>query len=1042
MELKLLKGMRRGKFFRIFFSLSIIFMWNINYSQYQPILAPPKIPESIAISTPDVMSFQKYGNVPISLYNGKINMVIPFYEIQSGKINIPINLTYNSGGIKVDEIASQVGLGWNLNAGGNILVNVNDLPDGALTTNNYGTLINIPINVGYWRRYFLSNPVFNNNMRWFANVDSKPDFYHVNAPGLNNIFTIDDTNYNDYQSARSYIASFLYPKGHKIESIIGENLGSFQGIGFNGNEDGNPNLDLPTKPADVNFVAFFDFKKFEIKNEQGLVYKFSPGNIIESRTLPVLVDPTNIRLDPSYKLNINTYNLTSILDPSTKKIVEFTYETYQITHAQRIKFLSKGNNVSSNDGCNYKFIPEFEGQPIYSNEKLIKYHTATRLKKIKFDAGEVEFTYSNDRQDYDDKSLDYIKIKDLNGNTIKNFHLNYSYFDSKENCYQKECMRLKLDQIDEEYPTSTKMYYKFEYDYVNKLPKRFSYEQDFLGYYNNNGYINESFIGSDVSGPQPKLFFYPNKGPYSILPFNKTNDSNGREIAGDYSFAPNNFSLTGLLKKVTYETKGTTEFEYENNSFNFDGAQYMLGGTRIKKQKINNDNGIIRELEYQYVETDGKTSGYINSLPTFAYPNAQISNLNALPSQWTPFSFTTYDFDKSGLELTNNFIGYSRVIEREIGNGSTESLFNSANDYPDIKPQRQHRDICGKYLLDHSNFPGKLFENVNGRRGTLKQKIIRDEVGNILNKTENTYTYQVFSSINTVYYEPYKITDNEFYPRINQYNAYVEELSKINRERNLMTKETITDYKTIGNMVTDKFYTYSPIYPFIKEERILDNVNEFKFKNVYSFDLSPVQPLIGNLLSQNQLSEPHEIEGWKNSVLVSKIKTNFKSFTNNNILPESITTSKGNSNLEETMIIDSRDDNGNITQYHKTLGANTSLIYGYNKTKPIVKVENASFTQIQGYESNLQLLSNADNDRTLGNLGQEGALRNALNNLRIALPNAMITTFTYDPLFGITSVTDFKGDVQYYNYDDFGRLKSVKDKNGNILSQNQYHYKN
>jgi YD repeat-containing protein len=53
----------------------------------------------------------------------------------------------------------------------------------------------------------------------------------------------------------------------------------------------------------------------------------------------------------------------------------------------------------------------------------------------------------------------------------------------------------------------------------------------------------------------------------------------------------------------------------------------------------------------------------------------------------------------------------------------------------------------------------------------------------------------------------------------------------------------------------------------------------------------------------------------------------------------------------------------------------------------------------------------------------------------------MITTYTYKPLIGISTVTDPKGDTQTYIYDDFNRLKEVRDKDNNILSENQYHYR-
>ena len=78
----------------------------------------------------------------------------------------------------------------------------------------------------------------------------------------------------------------------------------------------------------------------------------------------------------------------------------------------------------------------------------------------------------------------------------------------------------------------------------------------------------------------------------------------------------------------------------------------------------------------------------------------------------------------------------------------------------------------------------------------------------------------------------------------------------------------------------------------------------------------------------------------------------------------------------------------------------------------------------------------------MGTTGKEGALRDALNNLRNAIPNAMVTTYTYDPLVGITSTTDPRGYTTYYDYDNANRLKHVKDAQGNVLSENTYYYKN
>lgn len=69
--------------------------------------------------TPNAASLGKYGDIPVSHHTGVTNISIPIYTIQEGDINLPISLDYHSSGIKVDEVASWIGLGWSLNVGGN-----------------------------------------------------------------------------------------------------------------------------------------------------------------------------------------------------------------------------------------------------------------------------------------------------------------------------------------------------------------------------------------------------------------------------------------------------------------------------------------------------------------------------------------------------------------------------------------------------------------------------------------------------------------------------------------------------------------------------------------------------------------------------------------------------------------------------------------------------------------------------------------------------------------------------------------------------------
>jgi hypothetical protein len=65
----------------------------------------------------------------------------------------------------------------------------------------------------------------------------------------------------------------------------------------------------------------------------------------------------------------------------------------------------------------------------------------------------------------------------------------------------------------------------------------------------------------------------------------------------------------------------------------------------------------------------------------------------------------------------------------------------------------------------------------------------------------------------------------------------------------------------------------------------------------------------------------------------------------------------------------------------------------------------------------------------------------AIDELRLYPANALMTTYTYDPLIGITSLTDANSRISYYVYDVLGRLQMIKDKDGNIIKTFEYKYR-
>lgn len=64
-----------------------------------------------------------------------------------------------------------------------------------------------------------------------------------------------------------------------------------------------------------------------------------------------------------------------------------------------------------------------------------------------------------------------------------------------------------------------------------------------------------------------------------------------------------------------------------------------------------------------------------------------------------------------------------------------------------------------------------------------------------------------------------------------------------------------------------------------------------------------------------------------------------------------------------------------------------------------------------------------------------------IDEVRLFPRNAQMTTFTFDPLVGMTSQCDANNRIVYYEYDGLQRLKLLKDAFGNVTKTYEYNYK-
>ncbi len=121
---------------------------------------------------------------------------------------------------------------------------------------------------------------------------------------------------------------------------------------------------------------------------------------------------------------------------------------------------------------------------------------------------------------------------------------------------------------------------------------------------------------------------------------------------------------------------------------------------------------------------------------------------------------------------------------------------------------------------------------------------------------------------------------------------------------------------------------------------------------------------------------------------------------------------------------DEYNPNGTVRQLTARDGITTAYLWDATGNYPMAQVKGAAWQQVNAYNGQA-----ATTDSQI-----------LFNNIKSLVSNAFTTTFTYKPLIGLTSQTDPAGRKTSYEYDDFGRLKLVKDLQGNIVKKMEYHY--
>jgi hypothetical protein len=129
--------------------------------------------------SPSVAELGRYGLASANLADGAFTTQVPVYEYKTKNLSVPIVLSYSTNGLKVDKIASRVGMDWSLMVGGSIGKMVLGDPDESKAWVDYPS--DWPLTTGETLKNFIAGITG-------GTVETVPDIYNFSFNGYSGRF--------------------------------------------------------------------------------------------------------------------------------------------------------------------------------------------------------------------------------------------------------------------------------------------------------------------------------------------------------------------------------------------------------------------------------------------------------------------------------------------------------------------------------------------------------------------------------------------------------------------------------------------------------------------------------------------------------------------------------------------------------------------------------------------------------------------------------------------------------------------------------------
>ncbi|MCS3799526.1 YD repeat-containing protein [Chitinophagaceae bacterium OAS944] len=964
---------------------------------------------------------------PISLSTGAVDVTVPLFNLDATGMTIPFSLRYHTSGIKVEDQAGNIGLGWTLFPGFRITRTIMGNPDDLATTEKIS---------GYLSEDFtqelhdmaIDNPWWNGGGISHPTHDAQYDIFTIHLPNLNTTFII---------------------------------------TWENGVMKGTP---IPDAPVKITPIGGGGRNKspmcFVVSDDKGYSYIFGRtyrDNIKDVGTTEWMLEQMNA---PGSD-NAIYFSYDPITIPN-----EFPY-TYSVVVQDRVESGCSG-------GSDQVHLPEWS-----PNTYVRRYdegwswppaedRSSWALTKMTFLTGMVNMAYTNSSK----TKLASINVYNEDNRLIKN--VLFSGGDL-------------LNSVS----ISGEGQYTFEYD---MQPFTYKNGQDYAGFYNGQNNQNlvpriqlkhytAKYLGTQTHTGVMNIG-YANREPNAAYMqshiLKKINYPTGGYT--NYTYEPHRFlskgnETFGLGLRVTkVETFDRSSGKVMTKTYKYGWNESGVGNLGIFKEVLVNN---VDVLPATLDGNDFITTNIIDITPgPYEFCGCQHFRQRRLSSyhKYKHFSFNLPVWYPCVTE-------YSNESKAEYFYDYTPSQFYNrpiADEDNHVLAYIRNLGSKGPKLIYKRVFSNT--ENVWDEHEYTYSTNTREHYSWIIEPVHLTYYWGQMQPHDKLWRSPSDISNRCFTNKINPYEMHL--LHYVVDNEQLLTESHI--YDRDGNYYSTAMrYDYDPNYPYNMTQKISAGSGTAITERFY-YPVGNTVPdaavltadqrsMISGLANAGYFTTIVEKETFKMSTLVSAELYGFRDWSNRVIAPEQVYIKTGTKPFEARMHYYNYDIKGNVFSVSKENDVKSSYIWGYRSQHPIARAVNAETKDI--YHTSFEGVDGNSGDSKTGKQSYTGLFSKSLKNLtngkyiltwwektgdkwnlqvttnivvangeytinlqgqidevRFYPANAQMSTYTYEPMVGITSECDISNRVIRYEYDSYGRLVYIRDQDNNILKSFNYQF--